>query len=60
MDRQQKKNTQPKRQIGHKGRGKYNKQQEKGKQITAEAQKKSMLKIIWLGSLEYWKQRMIY
>ena len=35
-----KKNTQPKRQIGHKGRGKYNKQQEKGKQITAEAQKK--------------------
>ncbi|BBM46078.1 hypothetical protein JMUB3870_2205 [Leptotrichia trevisanii] len=22
--------------------------------------KKSMLKIIWLGSLEYWKQKMIY
>lgn len=40
MDRKQKKNAQPRRQIRHRGRGRHNRRQEKGKQITAEAQKK--------------------
>ena len=40
MDKEQKENSRPRRQIRHRGRGKYKRQQEKGKQITAKAQKK--------------------